>query len=157
MTESSRPAGEARDLDRVEQLVAAERGLAVVATSRPDGSVQASVVNAGVLAHPLTGERAVGFVAIGGSLKLRLLRLRPRATVVLRAGWRWATVEGPATLIGPDDPLEGFDPSRLPPLLRDVFLSTGATHDDWPTYDRVMADERRCAVLVRPERIYGQG
>jgi PPOX class probable F420-dependent enzyme len=157
MTESSRPAGAAQDLDTVERLVAAERGLAVVATSRADGSVQASVVNAGLLPHPLTGERVLGFVAIGGSVKLRHLRRRRRATVVLRAGWRWVTVEGPATLIGPDDPLPGFDASRLPQLLRDVFLSTGATHDDWPTYDRVMAEERRCAVLVQPERTYGPG
>ena len=57
----------------------------------------------------------------------------------------------------PDDPLPGFDASRLPQLLRVVFLSTGATHDDWPTYDRVMAEERRCAVLVQPDRTYGQG
>jgi PPOX class probable F420-dependent enzyme len=157
MTETDRTAGTARDLDRLEELVAADRGLAVAAISRADGSVQASVVNAGGLAHPLTGERVVGFVAIGGSVKLRLLRRRPHATLVLRSGWRWMTVEGAVTLIGPDDPLEGFDMTRLPQLLRDVFLSTGATHDDWPTYDRVMAEERRCAVLVRPERVYGVG
>jgi hypothetical protein len=72
-------------------------------------------------------------------------------------GWRWQTVVGTVTLIGPDDPLEGFDPAGLPQLLRDVFLSTGSTHDDWPTYDRVMAEERRCAVLVRPDRVYGRG
>ena len=143
------------DLTTVRELVAGDRGLAVVATLRSDGSVQASVVNAGVVPHPLTQEQVVAFVAIGGSVKLRHLRLRPRTTVVIRAGFRWAAVEGDATLIGPDDPLDGFDSSRLPQLLREVFLSTGATHDDWPTYDRVMAEERRCVVLVRPERIYG--
>jgi PPOX class probable F420-dependent enzyme len=147
----------ATDLTTVRELVAGERGLAVVATSRSDGSVQATVVNAGLPVQPLTGEQVVGFVAIGGSAKLRHLRRWPRATVTFRVGWRWATVEGPVTLIGPDDPVEGFDPAQLPQLLRDVFLSTGATHDDWPTYDRVMAEERRCAVLVRPERIYGVG
>jgi len=143
------------DLTTVRELVAVDRGLAVVATLRSDGSVQASVVNAGVVPHPRTQEQVVAFVAIGGSVKLRHLRLRPRTTVVIRAGFRWAAVEGDATLIGPDDQLDGFDSSRLPQLLREVFLSTGATHDDWPTYDRVMAEERRCVVLVRPERIYG--
>jgi hypothetical protein len=58
-------------------------------------------------------------------------------------------------LIGPDDLLEGFDRTRLPQFLRDVFLAAGGTHDDWPTYDRVMAEERRTAVLIEPARIYG--
>ena len=147
----------ANDLSRVRELVAAERGLAVVSTLRADGSVQASVVNAGVIAHPLTGDETVAFVAMGGSVKLRNLRADPRVSVVLRAGFRWVTVEGHATLVGPDDLADGFEARRLPRLLRDVYLSTGATHDDWPTYDRVMAEERRCAVFVAPRRVYGVG
>jgi PPOX class probable F420-dependent enzyme len=145
------------DLPAVRELVSGERGLAVVTTQRADGSMQASVVNAGVTRHPLTAEEVVAFVAMGGSVKLRHLRRRPLATVVFRVGWRWAAVEGPTTLIGPDDPLDGFDPTKLPELLRDVYLSTGAKHDDWPTYDRVMVEERRCVVMVRPERIYSPG
>ncbi len=147
----------ATDLGRVRALVAGERGLAVVSTLRSDGSVHSAVVNAGVTTHPVTGEEVVGYVALGSALKLRHLRARPRATVTWRVGFRWQTVEGAVTLIGPDDPLEGVDPADLPQLLRDVYLSTGATHDDWPTYDRVMAEERRCIVLVRPERVYGVG
>ena len=46
-------------------------------------------------------------------------------------------------------------PDRLPALLRDVFTAAGGTHDDWAEYDRVMAAERRAAVLVTPTRIYG--
>jgi PPOX class probable F420-dependent enzyme len=145
------------DIETVRRLVAGERGLAVVATSRPDGTIQGSVVNAGVTSDPLTGGDAVAFVAMGGAVKLRNLRSRPRATIVFRVGWQWASVEGPVTLIGPDDPIEGFEAARLPQLLRDVFLATGATHDDWPTYDRVMAEERRCVVLVTPERIVSPG
>ena len=53
----------AADLDLVRRLVAADHGLAVVATTRADGSVHASVVNAGVLDDPLTGVPVVGFVA----------------------------------------------------------------------------------------------
>ncbi|HEY2702797.1 MAG TPA: pyridoxamine 5'-phosphate oxidase [Candidatus Dormibacteraeota bacterium] len=147
----------ATDLGRVRALVAAERGLAVVSTLRSDGSVHSAVVNAGVTTHPVTNAEVVGYVAIGSALKLRHLRARPRATVTWRVGFRWQTVEGAVTLIGPDDPLEGVEPADLPQLLRDVYLSTGATHDDWPTYDRVMAEERRCIVLVRPERGYGVG
>ncbi len=147
----------ATDLGRARELVRGERGLAVVSTLRAGGSVHSAVVNAGVTTHPVTGEEVAGYVAIGSALKLRHLRARPRATVTWRVGFRWQTVEGAVTLIGPDDPQEGVDPADLPQLLRDVYLSTGATHDDWPTYDRVMAEERRCIVLVRPERVYGVG
>ena len=110
------------------------------------------MVSAGVLPHPVTGVPAVGIVAAGGSRKLELLRAHPHATVLLRAGFRWAAVEGPAELAGPDDPLPGVDPGRLRLLLREIFTAAAGTHDDWPTYDRVMAEERRVAVLVTPER-----
>lgn len=136
-------------------LSSAEGGLAVVSTTRRDGSVQSSVVNAGVLAHPVSGQHVVGLVVRGLATKLRLLRARPRATVVFRSGWQWAAVDGPVELAGPDDSLSGFDATALPQLLRDVFTAAGGTHDDWATYDRVMAEERRTAVLVRPERLYG--
>ncbi len=32
--------------------------------------------------------------------------------------------------------------------------AAGGTHDDWDTYDRVMAEERRTAVLITPDRVY---
>src|SRR5437879_2496933 len=56
---------------------------------------------------------------------------------------------------GPDDPLQGIDAERLRLLLREIFTAAGGTHDDWDEYDRVMATERRAAVLVQPERSYG--
>lgn len=135
-------------------LVAADHGLCVVSTSRADGTIQSTVVNAGVLPHPVTGAAAVGFVVRGGARKLINLRARPRATIVVRAGWQWAAAEGPVELAGPDDALAGFDPADLPRLLRDVFTAAGGEHDDWATYDRVMAEERRTAVLLSPDRVY---
>jgi PPOX class probable F420-dependent enzyme len=141
-------------LDRVTELVARENGLAVVFTTRADGTGQASIVNAGVLDHPVSGNPVVGFVVRGDTLKHKNLRSRPRTTVVFRVGWEWAAVEGDADLAGPDDALDGFDAAALPGLLRDVFKVAGGTHDDWDEYDRVMANERRLAVLVRPDRVY---
>ena len=141
-------------LDDIARLVAADNGLAVVTAHRRDGSVQATVVNVGVLDHPVTAEPVVACVLRGGTYKLRYLRADPAATVTVRVGWEWATGEGDADLIGPDDPYSGFSPAGVPKLLRDVFTAAGGTHDDWDTYDRVMAEERRCAVLVRPTRIY---
>jgi PPOX class probable F420-dependent enzyme len=137
------------------RLAASESGLVVVAATRADGTVQASVVNAGVMPHPGDGAPVVALVARGDALKLRLLRARPGAAVTVRSGWQWATVEGTAELAGLDDPHPAVAPGDLPELLREVFRAAGGTHDDWPTYDQVMAEERRTAVFVRPARVYG--
>jgi PPOX class probable F420-dependent enzyme len=139
-------------LQLVARLGGAEHGLAVVVTVRRDGEPSTSVVNAGVLSHPLTGEPVVGFVAQGGTAKLANLRRHPRATLVFRAGWEWVAVAGAVDLAGPDDALSGFDAGAVPRLLREVFHAAGGSHDDLEEYDRVMAAERRAAVLVRPER-----
>jgi PPOX class probable F420-dependent enzyme len=142
------------DLSGFADLAAAEGGLIVFTTLRGDGSAQASVVNAGVMPHPLTKEPVVALVAIGGARKLAHLRADPRTTVTARAGWQWATVEGSAQLIGPDDPHPDVDDERLRILLREVFTAAGGTHDDWDTYDRVMREQRRTAVLITPTRAY---
>jgi PPOX class probable F420-dependent enzyme len=140
-------------LQEVKRIAAQDHHLAVVSTARADCSVQASVVNAGVTTHPVTGEPVVAFVTYG-RVKLSNLRARPRATLTFRAGWSWVAVEGPVEIVGPDDPLDGVDAERLRVLLREVFTSAGGQHDDWEAYDRAMRDERRAAVLVHPERIY---
>jgi len=145
------------DLDLVRRLAAADHGLAVVATTRSDGSVQASVVNAGVIDDPITHVPVIGLVAGGSALKLRLLRRTGRATVVFRAGWEWVAVAGAARLVGPDDLPDGFAADRVPQLLRDVFTAAGGSHDDWAEYDRVMAAERRTAVLIEPTRLTTNG
>ncbi len=142
-------------MDDVRRTAAANQGLAVVSTLRPDGTVHSTVVNAGVMPHPVLDNDVVAMVIRGDAWKRRLLRDAGRASVVLRHGWEWAGVEGPVDIIGPDDPFEGFDPSALPRLLRDIFTAAGGTHDDWAEYDRVMAGERRAGVFVHPDRILG--
>jgi PPOX class probable F420-dependent enzyme len=141
------------DLSAFEELVPLDHGLCVLSSVRSDGSVAASVVNAGVLQHPLTGVRLVGFVA-RGLRKLDHLRADPRATIVARAGWRWAAVEGTVDIVGPDDPHPDVDRERLRVLLRDIFVAAGGTHDDWDAYDRTMVDEQSAAVLIAPQRTY---
>jgi hypothetical protein len=137
------------------QLVAGDHGLVTVSALRDNGSISATVVNAGVLPHPVTGDAVVGMVARGGTKKLAYWRDRPYANVVIRAGWVWAAVEGRVDLLGPDDPRDGFDAERLRLLLREIFTAAGGTHDDFATYDRVMREERRTAVFVHPDRVYG--
>jgi PPOX class probable F420-dependent enzyme len=144
-------------LDEAVALAKGESGLAVISTVRADGTVQASLVNVGLLPHPATGEPALGFTTYG-KVKLANLRARPQLAVTFRNGWQWATVEGRAELAGPDDAapwLKDADQLRL--LLREVFTAAGGTHDDWDEYDRVMAKERRAVVLIAPTRVYSNG
>jgi PPOX class probable F420-dependent enzyme len=145
------------ELEVFADLVPLDHGLVVVSTQRANGTIQSSVVNAGVLDHPTTGVPVVGFVAAGSAKRLVNLRARPRTTIVIRAGWQWAGVEGPVELAGPDDPFDGIDAERLRVLLREIFQAAGGQHSDWDEYDRVMAEERRVAVLVEPERVYSNG
>lgn len=141
------------DLEPFESLVPLEHGLSVVVTRRPDMTPHTSVVNAGTMTHPVTGRDVVAFVARGAARKVSHLRVDPSVVVCIRAGWQWASVEGTADLIGPDDPTDGVDDDRLRLLLREVFQAAGGTHDDWDTYDRVMRDERRTAVFVAPTAV----
>lgn len=142
------------DLSKYAELVGRDKGQAIVSTTRADGSVQCSLVNSGVLDHPVTGEPVVGYVAIGGSRKLANLRVRPQTTIAVHVGWEWFAVEGRAQLIGPDDPCPGVDAERLRLFLREVFSACGGTHDHWDAYDAAMLAERRTAVLIAPERAY---
>ena len=118
-------------------LAAADSGLAVISTVRADATVQASLVNVGLLPHPATGQPSLGFTTYG-KVKLANLRARPQLAITFRNGWQWATVE-----------------LRL--LLREVFTAAGGTHDNWDQYDRVMAEERRAVVLIEPTRVYSNG
>jgi PPOX class probable F420-dependent enzyme len=142
------------DLTPFGNLVPLDHGLSVVVTRRADHTPHAAVVNAGVLSHPLTGSDIVAFVSAGGTRKLAHLRADPTIAVVVRAGWQWTTVEGTAQLIGPDDAHPDVNSEQLRLLLRHIFTAAGGTHDDWATYDQVMRDERRTAVLVTPTRVY---
>src|SRR2546423_11082528 len=111
----------AADLDRVRRLVSAEHGLVVVATTRPNGTVHTSVVNAGVLSDPVTGNDVVGLVARGDARKLSYLRRSGRAAGVFRSGWEWGSVEGPVWLAGPGDEIAGLGPERVPTLVLDIL------------------------------------
>jgi PPOX class probable F420-dependent enzyme len=140
-------------LDELTALAVAEHGLTVVSTLRADATIQSSLVNAGVMTHPVSGDEVLAFVTYG-KVKLANLRVRPQLTATVRSGWQWSAVEGRAEIIGPDDPHPQIDAERLRLLLREVFVAAGGTHEDWETYDRTMSEQRRAVVLVRPTRVY---
>ncbi|HET6965581.1 MAG TPA: pyridoxamine 5'-phosphate oxidase family protein [Acidimicrobiales bacterium] len=144
------------DLELVRHLAAATH-LAVLATTRTDGSVHASLVSAGVADHPITGVPAVAVVVGGSARKLGHLRRAGRGAAVFAQGYRWVAVEGPVRIIGPDDPCDEVPAAEVPALLRGIFAAAGGSHENWDEYDRVMAEERRAAVFVEAERISSSG
>lgn len=140
-----------KDACRLSQL---EHGLATVATTRLDGSVQLTVVHAGVVTHPVTGSEVGAFVANAGARKVDHLRARSTAALLWRSKWSWVALEGTAELCGPDDHLDGVSRPRLRQLLREIAEASGMEYEDWYEYDRLVETERRTAVLVTPTRIY---
>src|SRR3954452_6383227 len=120
-------------LARAAELASSEDGLAVVITYRPDGSAQASVVNAGVIDHPVTRAPAVGFVVQGGGRKkVANLRARRAATVVFRSGRDWVAIEGDVDLVGPDDDLLGVPRGEMTTVFHRIYASAiGGAANDW--------------------------
>jgi hypothetical protein len=144
----------AQGLAIIREYAAANRSLAVVVTTRPGhDDPQVAVVNAAVVDHPVSGQPVVALVARRGA-KLDNLRVRPRMTLVFRHGWEWVAVRGPVELSGPDDPHPGIAPEKQRLLLRTIYLAAGGEHPDLDAYDTSMHEERRCAALVEPERIW---
>jgi len=141
-------------LDVVIDIARSDHFLAVVSTLRADDTIQSSLVNAGALPHPVSGVEVLGFVTYG-RVKLSNLRERPQVTLTFRSAWQWASVDGRAELIGPDDPHPDIDAEALRLLLRAIFTAAGGSHDDWDAYDRTMVEQRQTAVLVNPSRVYG--
>jgi hypothetical protein len=141
-------------VDDIKRLVALDHGLASLATVRRDGTVHSAVVNAGIVDHPVTRVPVAAFVGRPTTLKIAHLRQNPTATLQWRAGWAWVAAEGRADIIGPDDLVDGVAVDDVPGLLRQIYSAAGGAHDDWAEFDRVMAAERRVAVLLTPTRIY---
>jgi PPOX class probable F420-dependent enzyme len=141
-------------LATIQRLAPAENWLAVLITSRPDGTPGVSLVNAGILPHPRTGDPIVALVSRGRTAKLRNLRATPNATLVFRSGWQWIGVSGPAELAGPDDPRPYLDAEGLRLLLRGIYAAAGGEHPDLDEYDREMVADRRTAVLITPTRFH---
>jgi hypothetical protein len=133
------------ELIRARELGRQESGLAVAITTRRDGSPRASVVNAGVVAHPSSDRPTVAFVSRHAARKLADLRRDPRATVVFRSGWEWVAVEGEVEIAGPRDHLPGLDEGDLLPLIRRIYAAAaGGEADQWA----------HTAVLLNPTRVY---
>ena len=143
------------DIAGLRSYLGEETSLAVLSTTQADGRVLSSVVNCGVIEHPVNGISCVALVSTGSAARLAHIRRGSHVTIAVRRGWSWISATGPADLVGPDDLPPGIDAERLRLLFREVFQAAGGTHENYGEFDQAMAGEGRVVVLVRPERILG--
>ena len=145
------------DLPLVRRLVAADQGLAVVSTTRPDGTVQL-VPRERRRVRPSADEPARrGPRRPRRGLQAQAAGRRRPGQRRLPGGLGVGFGGGPGRHHRPRPSVRRGPGRPDPQLLRDIFTAAGSTHDDWAEYDRVMADERRTAVFVSPARITTNG
>lgn len=134
------------DLDRLLE----QNSVVVFTTFRRDGMPQQSLVTVGKL------DGGLAFTTRSVNAKARNLARDPRCAMMLVSPDRraFAALDGKAETQG----AENTDAETLRLRLREVYrVAAGKEHPDWDEYDRVMVDQGRVAVLMRPDRIVGQG
>ncbi len=126
----------------------AETRRGVLTTFRKSGSAQMSIVTCGPY------REGVAFTTTARRAKLLNLRRDPRCSLMVsQEDWRgYVVLEGRAELLSPGI----TDAAELREALRDVYRAASATeHPDWQEFDADMLEQRRSAVIVVPEYIYG--
>ena len=126
----------------------AENRRGVLTTFRRDGAAQLSIITVGPY-----GEGAA-FTTTEERAKLHNLRRNPRCSLlVAREDWTaYIVLQGTARVFSAGN----TDGEELRRMLREVFrTAAGREHPDWAEYDRAMAEQRRSAIIVVPEHIYG--
>lgn len=121
---------------------------AVLTTFRRNGAAQMSIVSAGPYRN------GVAFTTVEDRAKFPNLRRDPRCSLLVSQDdwWGYVVLEGRATVMASDN----TDAGELRLALRDVYrAASGQEHPNWDEYDQAMRDERRVAVIVVPEHIYG--
>ena len=143
------------DIETFSNYLLEETGLATVSTTQIDGRILSTVVNCGMIEHPITGDTCVSFVSGSNAARLKHIERGSQVTVSVRRGWVWSSVTGPAYLIKPESLPEGIDSEKMRLLLREVFHAAGGVHHDLEEYDEAMDGEKRVVVCVSPDRILG--
>ena len=127
---------------------ATENHQGVVTCFRRNGMPQMSIVTCGAYRD------GVAFTTTAGRAKLLNLQRDPRCSLMVskRDWWGYMVLEGRATILSPEN--TAADELRL--ALRDVYrAATNQDHPNWEEYDQAMVDDRRSAVIVVPDHVYG--
>ena len=121
---------------------------AVLTTFRGNGAAQMSVLTVGLYRD------GVAFTTTGGRAKLANLVREPRCSLLVsKQDWcGYVVLEGRATVLASGN----TDVDELRQALRDVYrAASGKDHPDWDEYDAAMVKDRRAAVFVVPDHVYG--
>ncbi len=133
--------------ERVKKFVS-ENHRAVLTTFRRNGAAQMSIVTTGAYSD------GAAFTTTEDRAKLANLKRDPRCSLLVshESWWGYVVLEGRARVMAPDN----TGAEELRQALRDVYrAASGEEHPDWDEYDRAMVDDRRAAVVVVPEHVYG--
>lgn len=120
----------------------------VLSCFRRNGATQMSIVTCGAY------QDGVAFTTTADRAKLGNLKRDPRCSMMVsQDNWRaYVVLEGKARILSPG--ITDADELRL--ALRDIFRSaSGSEHSNWEEYDQAMVEDRRSAVIVVPDHIYG--
>ena len=120
----------------------------VLTTFRRDGAAQMSVITCG------SYRDGVAFTTTADRAKLLNLRRDSRCSLLVSQEdwWGYVVLEGHATILSCDN--SGVEEYRA--VLRDIYrTASGTEHGDWDEYDAAMLEQRRSAIIVVPQRIYG--
>ena len=132
------------------RLFIAKNHNAVLATFRRNGAVQMSIVTVGPF------EDGAAFTTTAEKAKLGNLKRNPRCSLLVsQDDWgAYIVLEGRARVMSSDNTA----PDELRLAFREVYrAASGKEHPDWEEYDEAMQAERRSAVKVVPEHVYGAG
>ena len=121
---------------------------AVLTTFRKNGAAQMSIVTIGLY------RGGAAFTTQEGLAKLVNLKRDRRCSLLVSKSdwWGFLVLEGHAELLSPG--VTDSDELRLG--LRDVYRAAAAEeHPDWAKYDQAMVKEKRSAIIVVPDHVYG--
>ena len=96
----------------------------------------------------------MAFTTTAERAKLINLHRNPKCSLLVSQEdwWGYVVLEGRAEILSP----ENTGGPELSTVLRDVYRAVSRVeHPDWEEYDQAMRDDRRSAVVVVPERVYG--
>jgi len=120
----------------------------VLSCFRRNGMPQMSIVTCGAYRD------GVAFTTTADRSKLIILKRDPRCALMVskQDWWGYVVLEGRATILSPDN----TGAEELREALRGVYrAATNRDHPNWEEYDQAMIDDRRAAVIVVPDHVYG--
>ena len=125
-----------------------QNNVVVFTTYRRDGMPQQSLVTVGKIDNSLV------FTTRSRNAKAFNLTRDPRCALMIISSDRrtFAVLDGIAEVSTPTN----TDPEELRQILQGIYrAAAGKEHPDWAEYDKVMIEQKRIAISLKPTRIIG--